>query len=80
MSGVLSAPPGIPQSAGGARRLPYRLSIRRLAVKAGHMSPWRSSSRVIARREAPWRSKPAGLDCRAAAGLAMTMMGALRRW
>jgi len=35
----------------------------------------RLPSRVIARREAPWRSRPAGLDCRAPAGLAMTMIG-----
>jgi len=26
---------------------------------------------VIAKREALWRSRPAGLDCRAPAGLAM---------
>jgi hypothetical protein len=32
-------------------------------------------SSVIARREAPWRSRPAGLDCRAPAGLAMTGEG-----
>ena len=29
-------------------------------------------STVIAEREALWRSSPAGLDCRAPAGLAMT--------
>jgi hypothetical protein len=50
--------------------IPYQRADQRAARVLTH---------VIAKREALWRSRPAGLDCRAPAGLAMTMTGALVR-
>jgi len=54
---------------------PLAAEIRKIEQALGMNAPPRTG--VIAKREALWRSRPAGLDCRAPAGLAMTMMGEL---
>ena len=53
---------------GGVQQYSPSLSREGRVVKARQMSPWDHPPRVIAKREALWRSRRADLDCRAPFG------------